>query len=78
MAGARVDEFYAFGPLAGSAVNIALFTYDGAAHLGITTDPAAVSDPDFFVQCMQEALDETLALADEDEDENENETPPAQ
>jgi diacylglycerol O-acyltransferase len=77
MAGARVDEFYAFGPLAGSAVNIALFTYDGAAHLGITTDPAAVSDPDFFVQCIQEALDETLALADEDEDENENETPPA-
>ncbi len=61
--GARVDNFYAFGPLAGSAVNIALFTYDGTAHLGISTDQAAVSDPDTFVRCIQEALDETLALA---------------
>ena len=65
MAGARVDDFFAFGPLAGSAVNVALFTYDGTAYLGITTDPAAVSDPDLFVQCMRDALDETLALADE-------------
>lgn len=62
MAGARVDHFYAFGPLAGSAVNIALFTYDGTAHLGITTDPAAIEDPDLFVECMREALNETLAL----------------
>jgi diacylglycerol O-acyltransferase len=67
MAGARVDEFYGFGPLAGSAVNIALFTYDGAVHLGITTDTAAVTDPDLFVQCMRESLDETLALAGEPE-----------
>lgn len=67
MAGARVDEFYAFGPLAGSAVNIALFTYDGTVHLGIATDRAAVSDPDLFARCMREALDETLALADDTE-----------
>jgi diacylglycerol O-acyltransferase len=67
MAGARVDEFYAFGPLAGSAVNVALFTYDGTVHLGIATDRAAVTDPDLFVRCMREALDETLALADEAE-----------
>jgi hypothetical protein len=30
MAGARVEEFYAFGPLAGAAINITLFSYDGA------------------------------------------------
>ena len=71
MAGARVDNFYGFGPLAGSAVNIALFTYNGTVFLGITTDPAAVSDPELFVQCMREALDETLALADAYEDEDE-------
>jgi len=67
MAGARVDRFYAFGPLAGSALNITLFTYDGTVHLGITTDPAAVTDPDLYEQCMREALDEILALADEAE-----------
>jgi WS/DGAT/MGAT family acyltransferase len=67
MAGARVCDFYAFGPLAGSAVNVTLFTYDGTVYLGITTDRAAVSDPDLFVRCMREALDETLALATESE-----------
>ena len=67
MAGARVDDFYAFGPLAGAAVNVALFTYDGTVHLGIATDRAAVTDPDLFVRCMREALDETLALADDRE-----------
>ena len=67
MGGARINDFYAFGPLAGSAVNVALFSYDGTVHLGIATDRAAVSDPDLFVRCMREALDETLALADDRE-----------
>ncbi|RLE26689.1 MAG: hypothetical protein DRJ50_00330 [Actinobacteria bacterium] len=63
MAGSRVDEFYAFGPLAGCSVNIALFTYDGTAYLGVTTDAAAVTDADLFSECMREALDEMLTLA---------------
>ena len=44
MAGARVEEFYAFGPLAGAAINITLFSYDGTVHLGVNSDRAAVDD----------------------------------
>ena len=62
MAGAKVEEFQAFGPLAGAAVNITLFSYDGGVHIGINTDRAAVVDPDLFTRCVREAIDETLTL----------------
>lgn len=64
MAGAKVDEFFAFGPLAGAAINITLFTYDGTGHLGITTDRAAV-EHERLLDCLQSALDDLLALADD-------------
>lgn len=63
MAGAKVQEFYAFGPLAGAALNITLFSYDGGVHLGINADRAAVSDPELFVHCVRDSIDATLALA---------------
>ena len=62
MAGAKVEEFQAFGPLAGAAVNITLFSYAGGVHIGINTDRAAVVDPDLFTRCVREAIDETLTL----------------
>ncbi len=45
MAGARVDEFYAFGPLAGAAINITLFSYDGSVHLGVNSRPCGGRGP---------------------------------
>jgi len=65
MAGAKVERFYAFGPLAGAAINITLFSYDGGVHLGINSDRAAVVDHDLFVRCLHEAFDETLTLTDD-------------
>ncbi len=62
MAGAKVDEFQAFGPLAGAAINITLFSYDGTVHLGINSDRAAVVDHDLFTRCLREAIDATLTL----------------
>ena len=64
MAGAEVEEFYAFGPLAGAAVNITLFSYDGGVHLGINSDRAAVADHDLFTRCVREAIADTLSLVD--------------
>jgi diacylglycerol O-acyltransferase / wax synthase len=61
MAGAKVEEFYAFGPCAGAAINITLFSYDGSVYLGINSDRAAV-DHDLFTRCMHEAIAETLSL----------------
>ena len=61
MAGARVDEFYAFGPLAGAAINITLFSYDGTVHLGVNSDRAAVADHELFTRCLRAAIDDTIA-----------------
>jgi WS/DGAT/MGAT family acyltransferase len=63
MAGSRVEEFYAFGPLAGAAINITLFSYDGAVHLGVNSDRAAVSDHALFARCLRAAIDDTIALS---------------
>jgi diacylglycerol O-acyltransferase len=64
MAGARVEEFYAFGPLAGAAINITLFSYDGTVHLGVNSDRAAVPDHDLFIRCLREAIDDIVALSE--------------
>lgn len=63
MAGARVEEFYAFGPPAGAAINITLFSYDGTVHLGVNADRAAVTDHELFTRCLRAALDDTVALS---------------
>ena len=59
---ARVEKFFAFGPLAGAAINITLFSYDGVLHLGINLDTKAITDPSLFGDCLQSGLDATLAL----------------
>ncbi len=63
MAGSRIEEFYAFGPLAGAAINITLFSYDGAVHLGVNSDRAAVGDHALFTRCLRAAIDDTVALS---------------
>jgi diacylglycerol O-acyltransferase / wax synthase len=63
MAGARVGEFFAFGPLAGAAINITLFSYDGTVHLGVNSDRAAVGDHELFTRCLRAAIDDTVALS---------------
>jgi diacylglycerol O-acyltransferase len=63
MAGARVEEFYAFGPLAGAAINITLFSYDGTVHLGVNADRAAVDDLTLLTKCLHAAVDDTISLS---------------
>jgi WS/DGAT/MGAT family acyltransferase len=61
--GAKVESMVGFGPLSGSALNVTLFSYDGAIRMGINSDPAAVPDPDVLVECLQKGLDEVLSVA---------------
>jgi WS/DGAT/MGAT family acyltransferase len=63
VAGARVERFFAYGPPAGSALNVTVFSYDGTLHYGINIDPAAVTDPDLLVRCIAEGIDEVTTLA---------------
>ena len=60
VAGARLDGVVGYGPLTGAAANVTLFSYLDRAHLGISTDPAAVPDPGAFVTCLAEGFDEVL------------------
>ncbi|QXC61504.1 DUF1298 domain-containing protein [Aquihabitans sp. G128] len=59
--GSEITAMYALGPLAGAAVNVTLLSYLDDVHIGINVDPAAVTDPERFVQCCREGWDEVLA-----------------
>ena len=43
--GAKIEHMFPFGPLAGAATNITLFSYDGVLQVGVNSDAAAVPDP---------------------------------
>jgi WS/DGAT/MGAT family acyltransferase len=63
IAGARVQANFGYGPLTGAACNITLLSYIDELHVGISTDPAAVPDPDVFVACLQDGFAEIEKLA---------------
>jgi len=63
VSGARIEQMFGFGPLAGAAINVTCFSYDGKLEIGMNLDPAAVRDPELFVECMRKGLDEVLAVA---------------
>ncbi|MGH0032160.1 MAG: wax ester/triacylglycerol synthase family O-acyltransferase [Myxococcota bacterium] len=62
MSGARVEAFMPFGPLAGAAVNVTVFSYDGIMHVGINSDPAAIPDPELLLECLRKSFDEVLSV----------------
>ncbi|MFT4571190.1 MAG: diacylglycerol O-acyltransferase [Hyphomicrobiaceae bacterium] len=51
-----------FGPTAGAAVNITLFSYNGSAAVGVKMDRAAIADPEALVGCLRVGFAEVLAL----------------
>jgi diacylglycerol O-acyltransferase len=63
IAGARLQANFGYGPLTGAACNITLLSYIDEIHIGISTDPAAVPDPDVFVACLRDGLTEIEKLA---------------
>ena len=60
MSGARIEASLPFGPLAGAAVNVSVFSMDGVMHMGINTDPAAVPDPELLLECIEKSVDEVV------------------
>jgi WS/DGAT/MGAT family acyltransferase len=63
IAGARIERMLPFGPLPGCAVMATLLSYAGTCCIGLNTDPAAVTDPEAFVECVQEGVDEVRSVA---------------
>jgi hypothetical protein len=62
VAGARVEGYTAFGPTAGSSVNLTLLSYAGTCCVGMTIDTAAVPDPEVLAGCLREGFEEVLVL----------------
>ena len=62
MAGTEVLAFVPFAPKGGAALNVALMSYNGMVYLGVNIDTGAVRDPDVLMVCLQEALDEVIAV----------------
>ena len=62
MSGARIERMFPFGPPAGAAVNITLFSYDGLAQIGVRTDPAAVPNAERLMTDLRAGFREVLAV----------------
>ena len=63
MAGAKLEAQFAFGPLAGSAMNLTLLSYLDECQIGVNVDPAAVPDVDVLLACLRESFDEVRKLS---------------
>jgi WS/DGAT/MGAT family acyltransferase len=62
LGGSRVDRLWAFAPPTGAAMSITLVSHRDTACVGIAADLAAVGDPELLATCVEQALDEVLAL----------------
>jgi WS/DGAT/MGAT family acyltransferase len=60
--GGLIEQIYGFGPLSGAAANVTLFSYRGACGVGVNTDHAAVPDPHVLTACLEEGLEQVLAV----------------
>ena len=60
--GARILANYPMGPRSGCAINVTALSYCGELCFGIHSDPAAITDPDAFVECLRESFDALLAV----------------
>jgi WS/DGAT/MGAT family acyltransferase len=63
MSGARIERMFPFGPPAGAAVNITLFSYDGVAHVGVNADRAAVGDCERLRYHLEQGFADVLSVA---------------
>ena len=59
---AQLDRMFVFGPLPGTAMTAALNTHAGRCCIGINADGDIFEDVEVLSECMQQGLDEVLAL----------------
>jgi diacylglycerol O-acyltransferase / wax synthase len=63
IAGALIEATYAVGPLAATAANITMMSYNGRIDLGIHVDAEAVTDPDLLRDTVVAAFHEVCEAA---------------
>jgi WS/DGAT/MGAT family acyltransferase len=63
IAGAKTLHTYVFGPVAGTACNVTLYTTAGSIDVGVHLDPAAITDADRWQQCLAASFHDLVACA---------------
>jgi WS/DGAT/MGAT family acyltransferase len=63
LAGAKIERMFPFGPPAGAAVNVTLYSYDGVCQIGVNCDRAAVPDAELLTECLERGFAELLDAA---------------
>jgi hypothetical protein len=53
--GARIEAAYPFGPRLGCPVNVTAFAKRDQLDVGVSLDPAAVTEPELLHECLDEA-----------------------
>jgi hypothetical protein len=53
---ARIETSYPFGPRLGCPVNLTAFAGNDRLDVGIALDPAAITEPAVFLECLGEAF----------------------
>lgn len=61
-AGSRFERMFVFGPLPGTSMCAALCTHEGVCCIGVNVDGDVFPDTDVLWECLQQGLDEVLAL----------------
>lgn len=61
IAGARIEANHPVGPLAGTAWNLTLMSYNGSLDMGLNVDAGAVSDPEGLRNCIEDELTTLIA-----------------
>lgn len=61
LGGSRIVENYPMGPLAGTAFNLTMLSYDGELHLGLHADTAAIEDVPALREAIEDAFGELTA-----------------
>lgn len=62
VAGAELERMYAFAPLSGTALNVALLSVVDTCCIGVNADPVAVPDAETMVKCLEAGFEEVLSV----------------
>jgi WS/DGAT/MGAT family acyltransferase len=60
--GARIETSFPFGPRLGCPVNLTAFAHRDRLDVGVALDPAAITEPAVFLECLGEAYTSLVPL----------------
>lgn len=62
LAGARVERLYPYAPLPGCPAMVTLVSHGDTCCVGVNYDPAAFTDGELFLSCLEAGFSEVLAI----------------